>query len=284
MFETNNQDLKKQVKHYWNQASCGTEFINEKKFSPAYFHAIEEFRYTIEPEIFSFAQFTRFHGKKILEVGVGAGTDFTQWVRAGTIAHGIDLTEEAIINVKHRLALQGLAAQELIVADAEHLPYNDNSFDLVYSWGVIHHSPNMEQCLREIIRVTKPGGTIKIMVYNRRSLFAYYRYILSAIFKGKPFQRLRTVLFHHQESPGTKAYTIKEIKNLLQQYPVELNNIKAPVSQHDLLYYKNRLFKNIAYVAACILGWEKAGWFMMIELKKKNLSCLDHHNPDKVNK
>ena len=68
--------LKDQVKTYWNKAACGTEFINQPKFTPAYFQAIEEFRYTIEPEIFSFAQFTRFHGKKILEVGVGASTDF----------------------------------------------------------------------------------------------------------------------------------------------------------------------------------------------------------------
>src|SRR3989338_6187058 len=152
------QQLKNDVKKYWNQASCGTEFISQKKYSKEYFNAIETFRYSIKPEIFSFAQFTRFHGKKILEVGVGAGTDFTQWVRAGAHAYGIDLTEEAIRNVSHRLALEGLQAKELQIADAEKLPYPDNFFDLTYSWGVIHHSPDTKQCLKELVRVTKPNG------------------------------------------------------------------------------------------------------------------------------
>ncbi len=270
----NNTQLKQEVQKYWNQASCGTEFIKQEKFSPAYFDDIEQFRYTIEPEIFAFAQFTRYHGKKVLEVGVGAGTDFLQWVRAGTHAHGIDLTQEAITNVQERLQLNSLQAQELLVADAEQLPYESASFDLVYSWGVIHHSPNMEQCLNEIIRVTKPGGTIKVMIYNRHSLFAYYRYMLCALFKGKPFQSLSTVLFNHQESLGTKAYTFKEIKTLLKQLPVELITLKAPVTNHDLLYYKNSFFRSCAYAAACLLGWQKSGWFMMIELKKKHISCL----------
>mgnify|MGYP006288299867 CR=1 FL=1 len=94
------EKLKEEVKQHWNKASCGTEFINEEKFSKNYFDSIENFRYKIEPEIFSFAQFSRFHNKKVLEVGVGAGTDFLQWVRSGAIAYGIDLTNEAIENVK----------------------------------------------------------------------------------------------------------------------------------------------------------------------------------------
>lgn len=265
----NQQHLKEHIKNYWNQASCGTEFISEKKHSKEYFDAIENFRYSIEPEIFSFAQFTRFNNKKILEVGVGAGTDFLQWVRAGAKAHGIDLTQEAITNVTHRLALNDLTAEEIKIADAEHLPFSDNSFDLVYSWGVIHHSPDTQQCLREIVRVTKPGGSIKIMIYNRRSLFAWYRWLLSAFAKGKPFQSVKTILFNHQESPGTKAYTFKEARNLWKDLPVKVINHKATVSNHDLLYYKNRFFRALAYVAAASLGWNRVGWFMTIELQKK---------------
>ena len=265
----NNHELKKEVAHYWDQASCGTEFINKEKYSPEYFNEIESFRYRIEPEIFSFAQFTRFRGKKVLEVGVGAGTDFVQWLRAGALAYGIDLTQEAIDNVANRLALEGLNAEELIVADAEHLPYQDNSFDLVYSWGVIHHSPNTIKCLEEIIRVTKPGGIIKIMIYNRHSLFAFYRYACAALFKGKPFKSLTNVIFNHQESPGTKAYTLKEIRNLLSHYPVFINQLKAMVTNHDLLYYKSPFFQRLAYASACLLGWNHVGWFMTIELQKQ---------------
>jgi ubiquinone/menaquinone biosynthesis C-methylase UbiE len=269
MKENINNTLKEKVKNYWNKASCGTEFINYTKYSIEYFETIEKFRYTIEPEIFSFAQFTRYKDKKILEVGVGAGTDFVQWVRAGALAHGIDITQEAITNVKNRLALYNLTAKEICIADAENLPYENNTFDLVYSWGVIHHSPDTYRCLCELIRVTKLSGTIKLMIYNRHSLFAFYRYILCALFKGKPFRSLSNVLFHDQESPGTKAYTFKEIKKILSTLPVNINLLKASVTNHDLLYYKNRFYRALAYLAACILGWNKSGWFMTIELEKK---------------
>jgi ubiquinone/menaquinone biosynthesis C-methylase UbiE len=268
----NHEHLKEQVKDYWNQASCGTELTQQQKFSHAYFEEIEQQRYTIEPEIFAFAQFTRLQGKKVLEVGVGAGTDFVQWVRAGAHAHGIDLTQEALDNVKARLDVYNLKAADLRVADAEHLQYPNSYFDCVYSWGVIHHSPDMEQCLREIIRVTKPGGTIKLMVYNRHSLFAFYRYLLAGLFKGKPFQTISTILFHHQESPGTKAYTRKEIKKMLARYAVDTVQLKATVTQHDLLYYKTRPFRWLAYVAACLCGMNKVGWFMTIELRKQEVS------------
>lgn len=265
------QELKEQVRNYWNAASCGTEVTSQQKFSSKYFFEIEDFRYRIEPEIFSFAQFTRFRGQKMLEVGVGAGSDFTQWVRAGAHAHGVDLTQEAIDNTRIRLALEGLEPALLMQADAESLPFEDNSFDLVYSWGVIHHSPNMEKCLSEIVRVAKPGATIKIMIYNRHSLFALYRYLLAGLFKGKPFQSLKKILYEYQESPGTKAYTFKEVRAMLKPLPVTVIAHKAMVSAHDLLYYKSKFVQNVAYWAAALGGWNKVGWFMTLELTKKTL-------------
>lgn len=248
------QQLKNEVRTYWNQASCGTEFIEQTKYSREYFHDIENFRFTIEPEIFSFAQFTRFHNKKVLEVGVGAGTDFIQWARAGAYAYGIDLTQEAVDNTQRRLAQEGLRAYDLQVADAEYIPYPDNTFDLVYSWGVIHHSPDTQRCLQEIVRVTKPGGTIKIMIYNRYSLFALYRYLICALFKGKPFQTLSTVLFNHQESMGTKAFSRNEVLAMIAKLPVAIHTLEARVTNHDLLYYKGSFAKFLAYCAACIGG------------------------------
>ncbi len=181
----------------------------------------------------------------------------------------LDLTPEAIENVKQRLALYNVQAAELQVADAENLPYADNTFDLVYSWGVIHHSPDTPQCLSEIVRVTKPGGVIKIMIYNRRSLFAFYRYLACALFKGKPFKSFASILFDHQESPGTKAYTFAEAKKMLAAHPVKVVSLNAQVSAHDLLYYKGRALKLFAYIAASLFGWHRVGWFMTIELEKK---------------
>jgi len=264
-----NERLKEKVHDYWNKASCGTDATKRSKHSREYFEEIEAHRYDIEAQIFSFAQFTRFKDKKILEVGVGAGTDFLQWVRAGAHAHGIDLTQEAIDNVKARLALYGLQARDLRVADAERLPYPDSYFDCVYSWGVIHHSPNTKQCLAEIVRVTKPGGIAKVMIYNRCSLFAYYRYWHTAFLKGKPFQKVSTVLWNHQESHGTKAYTLKEVKKMVSKHPVVIKQLKATFEKNDYLSLTPRPYQWLGYVAACLFGWNKVGWFLTVELQKK---------------
>lgn len=259
---------KERVHAYWNRASCGTEYTTHTKFSPDYFQEIEAFRYHIEPEIFSFAQFTRYRNKKVLEVGIGAGTDFMQWVRAGAHAYGVDLTQEAIRNTHHRLTQEGLKARYLDVADAEALPFEDNSFDLAYSWGVIHHSPRTFTCLEEIVRVTKPGGTIKIMVYNLNSLFAFYQYLMYGVKKFRFFSRWRTIIYNNQESYGTRAFTCSEMRSHLKQYPVTITKLEAPMTSHDLLYYKAKPFRIFAHLLATITGWKRAGWFMLIELKK----------------
>jgi len=264
----NQETLKTRVKSYWNAASCGTEFINQPKFSLDYFEAIEAYRYSMEPEIHAFAQFTRWKDKKVLEVGIGAGTDFLQWIRSGAHAHGIDLTEEAIANMQHRTELYNVKAHDVRVADAEHLPYDNDTFDLTYSWGVIHHSPNTERCLQEIIRVTKPGGTIKVMIYNRRSLFALYQWLKHALGKGKPWRSMKYVLHHYQESLGTKAYTFNEVKKIVQNLPVSITQLTAPVTNHDLLIYKAWPFRWMAYILGSVGGWRSRGWFLMLELKK----------------
>ena len=262
-------DFKEKVKNYWNVASCGTEFIDKEKYSKDYFDAIEDFRYKVEPEIFSFAQFSRFRNKKILEVGVGAGTDFVQWVRSGCESYGIDLTEEALINTQNRLVLENINAKQLLIADAENLPFESNFFDLVYSWGVIHHSSEPFKALAEIIRVTKPSGIIKIMIYNRHSLFAFYRWVKEALLKFRPFRSLKNVIFYNQESYGTKAYTRKEVLNELKKLNVDIMLIDTTVTNHDLLYYKSKSVKFYAKFLAVLLGWQRVGWFMKIELKKK---------------
>ncbi len=260
--------LKSEVERYWNQASCGTDHVKEEKFSLSYFEEVERHRYQVEPEIFSFAQFTRFSKKKVLEVGVGAGTDFLQWVRSGALAYGIDLTQEAIDHVQKRLDLYGLKAEKIQVGDAENLPFDSNTFDLVYSWGVIHHSPNTKRCLDEIIRVAKPGGRVKIMIYNRRSLVVFYRYLKTALLKGKPFRSFSNVLFYNVESLGTKGYTFKEVKKMLKDQPVEIVELKSTVTSHDLLKAKSKFAQKMARLAASLFGWNQCGFYMTLELKK----------------
>ncbi len=207
------------VKDFWEAGSCGTNRTDRPKHTREYFAEIEEFRYRYEPYIHQFAQFTRWYGKDMLEVGVGAGSDFLQFARGGAHVHGVDLTEEAVENVQARLALDGLQAADLQACNAERLPYADESFDLVYSWGVIHHAENMERVFDEIYRVTRPGGTVKIMVYNVNSTHTWFKYIWHALLRGKPFHGRRWAIYHFQESYATKVYSRSEITQLLKQYP-----------------------------------------------------------------
>lgn len=264
----NTEQIKGQVRDFWNGRTCGTWTTEHEKYSKEYFEEIEEQRYALQPEIMSFAQFTRFHGAKALEVGVGAGTDFLQWARAGAEAYGIDLTEEAIEHIRKRLALYGLTAKDLQVADSEALPYPDNFFDIVYSWGVIHHTPNTQQALHEIIRVTKPGGRCKIMLYHRRSVLAYFFWIKHALLKLKPWRTIKWVLHYNMESLGTKAYTKREVMQMLDSQPIENIEIRAVLTYYDKLGRFNKFMQAFAKVVSNMLGGDKAGWFLLIDFKK----------------
>jgi ubiquinone/menaquinone biosynthesis C-methylase UbiE len=264
-------ELKEQVRAFWDESPCGTDATSASRYSRAYFDEIEATRYAAEPEIFSFAQFTRFRGQKLLEVGVGAGTDFLQWVRAGTRAHGVDLTPAAVEHVQRRLEVYGLAAEDVRVADAESLPYPDDSFDVVYSWGVIHHSPETKRALQEIVRVTRPGGTCKLMIYHRRSVFALLMWVKYGLLRGRPWKSPAWCLYHYVESTGTKAYTRGEVRAMLAQLPVRDLRIATIPTASDRLASSGALARRIAGLLVALAG-PKAGWFMTIEFRKSAAS------------
>lgn len=208
--------LKGEVRSHWNAVPCGTRDISRED-RQRFFRELEAERYSLEPYIRDFARFERGKGKRLLEVGVGAGTDFINWVRHGAIATGVDLTDAGVELTKERLALEGLSA-EVRVGDAENLPFADESFDLVYSYGVIHHSPDTPKAVREIHRVLKPGGTAVVMIYHLRSWVALTLWALHGLAKGRPSKTPREVVFEHLESPGTKAYTVDEGRALFRDF------------------------------------------------------------------
>ncbi len=262
-------EQKKKVESYWDNEPCGTSHSEGEKFSRDYFDTIETYRYSVEPEIFSFAQFPRFHGKKVLEVGVGAGTDFLQWNRSGAQAYGVDLTFNGIQHTQKRLNVYGFDAKRLMTADAETLPFKDSSFDLVYSWGVIHHSPDTVRALKEIIRVTRPGGRCKIMVYNRHSLWTFFLWAKTALMKGRPWKSFAWCLHHYQESIGTKAYTARELKEILSQISGIGYQINSWITVYDKLdLIPSRHLRWVGRLMAKILG-DAFGWYMTMDIVKQ---------------
>lgn len=242
------------VRDYWNKGSCGTDQTDAPKYSLAYFEEVEAFRYAHEPFIRGFAQFSQWKDKKVLEVGYGAGTDFLQFAKAGAELYGVDLTEEAAENVTRRLALYGVSARDIRVCNAEHLPFDSGTFDLVYSWGVIHHADDTEQCLREIARVAKPGGRVKIMIYNYNSLDAW----ICALRRGSLDRRKS--LWNHMESVGTKAYTRAQAVAMAKRCGLEAVNFEF--SQQRVR--KGARFKAVRRLITALLP-HQWGWYMMVD-------------------
>src|SRR3954454_15486945 len=234
--DVSNEQLKARVRDFWNELSCDTQVAAAEKFSLPYFEQIEAFRYRDQPFIHAFAQFTRYHRKRVLEVGFGAGTDFIQWLRAGAQASGIDLTPEALENLSHRIAAYQLPAPEQIaVGDAENLPFPSDSFDLGYSFGVLHHSPDTEKAIAELVRVVRPGGEIKIMLYNRHSIHTFNHWMKYAFLRGKPWKSFQWVMFNHMESVGTKGYTRTELKRWLSGLPLAAVHLHTELTAGDWL-------------------------------------------------
>jgi SAM-dependent methyltransferase len=219
---------KEEVREFWNADPCGTRYLEDKEDFDAHARA----RYTLEPYIFDFAKFPSARGLKVLEIGVGMGADYLEWLKAGAQATGVDLSAASIARARQRCELAGYQP-DLRVADAEQLPFADHSFDVVYSYGVMHHSPNTPQCVREACRVLKPGGQARIMVYHHPSMTGAMLWLRYGILRGKS---LRQSVFDHLESPGTKTYTREQALQLLDGFrDVEMHVVFSP---GDLLLHQ----------------------------------------------
>jgi ubiquinone/menaquinone biosynthesis C-methylase UbiE len=161
-------NLKDRVRAFWQANPCGTKFSDAEPGSRLFFERVEEHRYTKEWHIPAAAGFSETAGLKVLEVGCGLGTDGAQFAKAGADYTGVDLTEAAIELAHKRFDLWGLKS-DLRVSDAENLDFPSETFDIVYSHGVLHHTPDTARSIDEIHRVLKPGGRAMIMLYHRDS-------------------------------------------------------------------------------------------------------------------
>lgn len=169
------ESLKARVRDFWEANPCGGKFAglaDEQIGTREFFDAVERHRYETEWHIPEVVRFDQWRDREVLEVGCGLATDGVRFARAGARYTGIDLTAKAIGLARRRFDLEDLRA-DLRVADAEALPLPDSRFDLVYSHGVLHHTPNTQMAIDEIHRVLRPGGTAMVMLYHRHS-YNYY--------------------------------------------------------------------------------------------------------------
>ena len=165
-------NVKSSVQLYWDASPCGTKFADAEPGTPTFFQEVERHRYGLEPHILELAPFAKSKDKKVLEIGSGLGTDGVQFAKGGARYSAIDLSPKSLEMARKNFEWRGLRGN-FQVGDSENIPFADNTFDYVYSHGVIHHTPNMPRAVQEIHRVLKPGGQAVIMVYHKNSLNYY---------------------------------------------------------------------------------------------------------------
>jgi ubiquinone/menaquinone biosynthesis C-methylase UbiE len=175
-----------EVRSFWNANPCQAT-LSQSEDRRQYFQDISDKRYGArERHIPTVANFGAFRGKNVLEIGCGIATDGLEFARNGANYTGVDLTPQSIELAKERFGLFGVPGRFEVANAEEGLPFADGSFDHVYSFGVIHHSPSPEKIAREMHRVLRKGGTFTVMLYNKTSI----NYYLEIMFLRKVFRWL----------------------------------------------------------------------------------------------
>lgn len=163
------------VREFWNAHPCGDHIVGGLRGGFAddherFFAAYDAWRYDQEGHIPACLDHFDFRDRRVLEIGLGQGAESEQLIRRGARWSGLDLTAESVERVRTRLALRRLPHVDLRQGSATAIPWPDDSFDVVFSHGVLHHVPDIRTAQAEIHRVLRPGGTLVAMVYARRSL------------------------------------------------------------------------------------------------------------------
>ncbi len=276
------RSLKDQVRTYWEEEPCDFR-LGKAKDPFSFFEEIARKRYELEPFIADLANFSQGKGKRVLEIGIGLGVDLLQWIKNEAWAVGVDLTSEAVKLTRKHLDVRGISrkAYSLFQADGETLPFKDHSFDLVYSWGVLHHTPRTEAAIQEVFRVLAPGGTLKAMVYHIPSWTGWLLWLRFGLLARKPFSSVKDLISQHLESPGTKAFTCEEMSELLAKIGFAQPQGKVTLGPSDLLSLKlSRRYASEIYRVAQALypRWlvkamgDRYGLFLFFQARKPRLA------------
>ena len=220
-------EYKEEVQDQWNNNPVGSHYATEH--SPRtldWYQEVERYRYAeYAPWMPKVMEYNRHAGEKVLEIGGGLGTDLSQFARHGSIVTDVDLSAGHLGHARENFALRGLTG-EFVHHDAETLPFADNTFDVVYSNGVIHHTPNTERVVGEIRRVLKPGGKAIIMLYAEHSWHYWYRLVWEQGWKRGMLQRYsigeimsrRVEITKNDARPLVKVYGARRLRRMFKGF------------------------------------------------------------------
>ncbi len=219
------------IRSFWDSNPLCAEGIPHEIGSPAYFSYFNRLRDRVEAPDFSraFYGFDQFRGKKVLDVGSGNGYILSRYAEHGADVFGVDITPTGVDLCRKRFALSNLKG-DFRVANAEELPFPDNTFDAVCSMGVLHHTETPEKAIQEIFRVMKPGGRLNLMLYHRDSILYRFKFPILHLLTKKSIQQL-----------------VNEVDGI--------GNPKGDVYSRDEMRTFVRQFENIELSVHSIQGW-----------------------------
>lgn len=228
---------KRHAREQWTQDPCGAKYGTKYEFATReFFDEVERHRYQeYAPWMPSVMGFDEFEGKRLLEVGCGMGTDLLQFARGGAVCTGVDLTPRSVEISSLHFGLYDMRA-DFVLGDGERLPFADESFDVVYSNGVLHHTPDTAQAVRELHRVLRPRGIARVMLYHRNSLYYWTEIILHrGILRGhflrghSPEEIMSRYVEYseHEARPLVKVYSQRQARKLFEPF----GEIKTEVEQ-----------------------------------------------------
>jgi len=217
-----------QIAEFWEKHPCLNDFVNVRDPEwKDFFINYDRFKYANVPHILDELRKLDLNGKRVLEIGMGQGSEAQKIIEAGAIYNGIDLTEESVARVKLRCELFSLPYESLQVMNAEELKFPNESFDIVFSHGVLHHSPRIKMIVDEIYRVLKLGGMVVVMLYHRNSI--NYQVSIRLI------RRLGIFLLF---IPGMSKLVAKLTNEKVERLEKHIANLK----RHGLTYLKMENF------------------------------------------
>ena len=221
-------------------------------------------KYFVEPHIPGFAEFPRWRDKRVLEIGYGIGTDTMNFARQGASVTAVDLSDKSLEMARKRAAVYDLTDRiHFFHCSAEHLGQfvPSEPFDLIYSFGVIHHTPHPERVLEQLRNYVRPGSTVKIMVYHR---YPWKVFWILMTYRKCQFWRLTELVARYSEAetgcPVTYSYSRSELRNPMERSDFHVMQIRA----EHIFPYQIREYTKYRYVKEWYFRW----------LPEPSVSCI----------
>jgi len=262
------------VREFWNGRHCNIRHSPKPIGTREYFDEVEARKYFVEPHIPTFADFSRWKGRRVLEIGCGIGTAMIGFLRAGAEVTAVDLSGESLALARRRAEVYGLSSGvRFFEADAERLSDSVpvQPYDLIYSFGVLHHTPHPIRAIDEIRKFVRPGSTFKLMMYHTLSWKVFWAVLRYG--RGR-FWDWRRIIATYSEAqtgcPVTYTYTKRELRKILESRGFRVVDMFVdhifPYRIPDYVEYRYRRVWYFAWMPQPLFRWLERhfGWHLCV--------------------